>query len=706
MNAFPANLEVPEDEGVGRKVVHSSPTPDVAQRAFLGTFFGPQESDSAEVPGVGSTITWLRRQFRDVDVGGCGKVTRTDLFQHVKLLVESTHGKLDDKLLELLGVMVRHRFGEIRLGLFHSAVGVTEWIHYMMLRGSAPSHVSAKHLNQRLRKALVADRSQLARLQAAFEAGDMQGDGHLRKQCWPWVFGMIGVTEPPKQDVAESGVLDYFEFVSFAIGVRPTMVEIAMYDLSRGAMRLLPSELLLGHRFEGIWHTGLRVFGYEYWFGGGVFEMKPGNIPFGKPVQVVRLGMTLRSREDLIEFVQNDLIPIYNKSSYDVWHHNCNCFTNELSQFLLHGQQIPEEVLMQPHWAESAGITQLLRPVLNRWLGGFGERSSTITHLRIDDMTELWRSRVRRGDMVLHRARVIDRPRVGRVISMAEADCGKKTVDLQYFLPSGERATEGIAALLSLGELWEWRLVQQPEIPLQELYPCMDEDHANRLVLDATAALESPASEVLRRTLKQEIPPICTRGHVLQEGCRTWLSRPNCSICCRPANDERSCPKCQFQVCADCLAVGASFKGGGVFADMVTPELARDLLHRYGWLRFKSSCYFNMADYRSAGVIELDEMRWLVDRLHAELGLHPLSDEDLRLEVESCRRSQMLLTPEKGQCCQIDSRVFENYFTSKMSLVAEVHASSGLHPIQPQFRLGSTGSIPLIVEDDSEMLSI
>ena len=40
------------------------------------------------------------------------------------------------------------------LGLGGPDLGMAEWLHFMLLRASAPSHVAAKHLNRHLRKAL------------------------------------------------------------------------------------------------------------------------------------------------------------------------------------------------------------------------------------------------------------------------------------------------------------------------------------------------------------------------------------------------------------------------------------------------------------------------------------------------------------------------------------------------------------------------
>jgi len=46
-------------------------------------------------------------------------------------------------------------------------------------------------------------------------------------------------------------------------------VQLAVYDLSRGMAAQL-SGRILGQTIEGIWHTGIRVYNKEFYFGGGI----------------------------------------------------------------------------------------------------------------------------------------------------------------------------------------------------------------------------------------------------------------------------------------------------------------------------------------------------------------------------------------------------------------------------------------------------
>ena len=46
-------------------------------------------------------------------------------------------------------------------------------------------------------------------------------------------------------------------------------VKLHVYDLSKG-MAAQFSRQLIGKYIEGIWHTGIVVYGKEFYFGGGI----------------------------------------------------------------------------------------------------------------------------------------------------------------------------------------------------------------------------------------------------------------------------------------------------------------------------------------------------------------------------------------------------------------------------------------------------
>jgi hypothetical protein len=54
----------------------------------------------------------------------------------------------------------------------------------------------------------------------------------------------------------------------------------------------------------GIWHTGVVVYGKEYYFGGGICLGMPGKTPYGNPIQTILLGETEIPYELFQEFLQ------------------------------------------------------------------------------------------------------------------------------------------------------------------------------------------------------------------------------------------------------------------------------------------------------------------------------------------------------------------------------------------------------------------
>lgn len=58
-------------------------------------------------------------------------------------------------------------------------------------------------------------------------------------------------------------------------------VLLNVYDLSQGMAKSM-SKQMVGVQIDGIWHTGIVVYGQEFYFGGGISYDPPGQTPFGK----------------------------------------------------------------------------------------------------------------------------------------------------------------------------------------------------------------------------------------------------------------------------------------------------------------------------------------------------------------------------------------------------------------------------------------
>ncbi|KAL9431285.1 hypothetical protein AB3S75_026466 [Citrus x aurantiifolia] len=138
-------------------------------------------------------------------------------------------------------------------------------------------------------------------------------------------------------------------------------VSLHVYDLSQGLARQL-SMSFLGKAIEGIWHTGIVVYGNEYYFGGGIQHDCVGATPYGKPLRVVELGET-HVPKDVFEMYLEEISPRYTAEKYSLLSHNCNNFSNEVAQFLV-GKTIPEYILNLPNEVMSSPMGALVLPMI------------------------------------------------------------------------------------------------------------------------------------------------------------------------------------------------------------------------------------------------------------------------------------------------------------------------------------------------------
>lgn len=139
-------------------------------------------------------------------------------------------------------------------------------------------------------------------------------------------------------------------------------VQLYIYDLSRGLAQTLLSQLL-GKNIPAIYHTSIVAYGREYFYGGlGIESCDPGATVLGEPQQIVQLGVTEIPYQLFLEYIFGLGSSTYANGTYDLFHHNCNNFTNELANFLF-GKGIPEEIIKLPH--------EILDTPLGKTLAGF-----------------------------------------------------------------------------------------------------------------------------------------------------------------------------------------------------------------------------------------------------------------------------------------------------------------------------------------------
>jgi hypothetical protein len=278
--------------------------------------------------------------------------------------------------------------------------------------GGTEDRGALRNMREGVRKSFKANPELLKQVIQSFKELDMNGDGFVTREELaanfdkpvPSLRGMkdsAGMTlELDEIDVDGDGKIDIWELIAHhTLGRRKTPVELILYDISNGASKRF-SPLLFGREFEAIYHSGLLVFGKEYWYGGRIFKTEPPATKyFGAPLtasvtklaascyrsdlQTVQLGYTLATQEEFEDFLRSELCSKYTPEAYDVMSINCNHFSNEAIRFLT-GASIPDEVINLPELVMKTPTARLLRPVLNKWLGGFGGNSARDSDLSDD----------------------------------------------------------------------------------------------------------------------------------------------------------------------------------------------------------------------------------------------------------------------------------------------------------------------------------
>ena len=124
-------------------------------------------------------------------------------------------------------------------------------------------------------------------------------------------------------------------------------VNLYIYDLSKGMARQL-SFPMLGKQIDGVWHTAIVCFGKEYFYGSnGISSCHPTTTVLGPPDETVCLGETCVNKTIFRDYLSGLSRDIFRPDKYQLFHHNCNTFSNEVAQFLT-GKKIPSYITDLP----------------------------------------------------------------------------------------------------------------------------------------------------------------------------------------------------------------------------------------------------------------------------------------------------------------------------------------------------------------------
>ena len=103
---------------------------------------------------------------------------------------------------------------------------------------------------------------------------------------------------------------------------------------------------------DGVWHTGIVVHGIEWFFGGGGIEhvTPPGTTMLGAPLKTQRLGITHLDLSSFRDYLEGIGRRQFAGSSYDLFRHNCNNFSDEVARFLCpNSAGVPRYILDLPN---------------------------------------------------------------------------------------------------------------------------------------------------------------------------------------------------------------------------------------------------------------------------------------------------------------------------------------------------------------------
>jgi thiol-disulfide isomerase/thioredoxin len=120
----------------------------------------------------------------------------------------------------------------------------------------------------------------------------------------------------------------------------------------------------LGFQLDAIYHTSIELEGMEYVYDGGINAIRPGSSHLGRPLERIHLGKTELPLEVIVEYLDS-LRDIYTAQAYDLFRHNCNNFSNDLSTFML-GKGIPEHIANMPQAVLDSPFGRMLQPQLTQ----------------------------------------------------------------------------------------------------------------------------------------------------------------------------------------------------------------------------------------------------------------------------------------------------------------------------------------------------
>ncbi|ESO05912.1 hypothetical protein HELRODRAFT_64188, partial [Helobdella robusta] len=141
-------------------------------------------------------------------------------------------------------------------------------------------------------------------------------------------------------------------------------VDLYIYDLSQGLAKTLGS-LIFRKPVAGVWHTGVVVYGTEYFFGTqGIQFIQPGGTILGHTYRIHNMGKTEVPKELFEEYLRDLADDKFRYDKYHLLDHNCNTFSNEICLFLLN-KHIPDYITNLPQEFKQSPLGNFIKPLLD-----------------------------------------------------------------------------------------------------------------------------------------------------------------------------------------------------------------------------------------------------------------------------------------------------------------------------------------------------
>merc|ERR1711957_72945 len=106
------------------------------------------------------------------------------------------------------------------------------------------------------------------------------------------------------------------------------------------------SQMLVGKQIDLVPHTGIVVFGKEYFFGSGPqICNSPGQSVPVPVAQTLIIGETNKSQQELEAHINRVLAIEHSEQNYNLLNHNCNHYANDVAKFLLDGKGLPDNIV-------------------------------------------------------------------------------------------------------------------------------------------------------------------------------------------------------------------------------------------------------------------------------------------------------------------------------------------------------------------------